>query len=274
MKKITLLLLLITSSVFAQIDYSKYSKDELISKLKAKDLEFTNLKKSLDQEKKAKEKKSNETTSTAKNVIDELTKIIEGTNTIFLREIFDAKYVKNTTYFKETDLAIENNTEKFINSDVLINSIKINQTNSLLDLCNKALDFNKNYLALFDIRDNVLNKKFDKIKVLTAIKAIENLPELESDSKLNIKKMKIVNLLKNYSENICLLRNNLDKLKTQKDQKSLAPTYLKLEKESRYKDYPFLQSIISEMRKDTNSYTNDDLQPCAEVKIIVETPNK
>jgi ribosomal protein L19E len=274
MKKITLLvLLLIISSAFAQTDYSKFSKDELISKLKSKEIEIKALKESLDQEKKAKEKKRNENTSTAKNEIDELTKIIEETNAVFLREIFDAKYIKNTTYFKDTDLANENNTEKFKNSNVLINSIKVKQTNSLLDICNKALDFNKNYLDLFSIKDNVLNKKFDEIKVLEAIKTIENLPELESESKLNIKKMKIVNLLKNYSENICLLRNDLDKLKTKKDQKSLAPTYLKLEKDNRYKDYPFLLSIVSEMRKDVNSYTNDDLQ-CAEInKTPIETSN-
>jgi hypothetical protein len=274
MRKITLLILLITSSVFAQTDYSKLSKEELVNKLETKKLEIKDLKESFDKEIKGKEKKNIENIARSNDEIAELKKIIEETNAVFLREIFDAKYVKNTTYFKETDLTIENNTEKFKNSNILINSIKLNETNSVLDVCNKALDFNKNYLTLFDIRDNVLNKKFDHIKVLEAIKTIENLPELESESKLNIKKMKIINLLKNYSENICLLKNNLDKLKTQKDQKSLTPTYLKLEKESRYKDYPFLQLIISEMRKDVNSYTNDDLQPCEEVKIIIETPNK
>ncbi len=274
MKKITLIILLITSNVFAQTDYSKSSKEELVNKIKAKEVQIEDLKKSLMEEKKEKEKKSNDNIAKTNAEIVALKKIIEETNTVFLREIFDAKYIKNTNYFKETDLTIENNTEKFKNSNVLINSIKLNETNSVLDVCNKALDFNKNYLTLFDIRDNVLNKKFDEIKVLEAIKIIENLPELESESKLNIKKLKIVNLLKNYSENICLLKNNLDKLKIQKDQKSLAPTYLKLEKEGRYKDYPFLQSIISEMKKDVNSYTDDDLQSCAEVKIAVETPNK
>lgn len=266
--------MLTASSVFAQIDYSKFSKDELISNLKTKEIEIKDLKKALDKEIKGKEKKNSENTARSNDEIAELKKIIEETNTVFLREIFETKYIKNTNYFKETDLTIENNTEKFKNSNILINSIKLNEINSVLDVCNKALDFNKNYLTLFDIRDNVLNKKFDDVKVLEAIKIIENLPELESESKLNIKKMKIVNLLKNYSENICLLKNDLDKLKKLKDQKSLAPTYLKLEKESRYKDYPFLQLIISEMRKDVNSYTNDDLQPCEEVKIVVEIINK
>lgn len=274
MKKITLVILLITSNIFAQTDYSKSSKEELVNKIKAIEVQIEDLKKSLVEEKKEKEKKSKDNIGKINAEIVALKKIIEETNTVFLREIFETKYIKNTNYFKETDLTIENNTEKFKNSNVLINSIKLNETNSDVDVCNKALDFNKNYLTLFDIRDNVLNKKFDEITVLEAIKTIENLPELESESKLNIKKMKIVNLLKNYSENICLLKNDLDKLKKLKDQKSLAPTYLKLEKESRYKDYPFLQSIISEMRKDMNSYTNDDLQPCVEVKIIVETPNK
>lgn len=274
MKKITLVILLITSNIFAQTDYSKSSKEELVNKIKAIEVQIEDLKKSLVEEKKEKEKKSKDNIGKINAEIVVLKKIIEETNTVFLREIFETKYIKNTNYFKETDLTIENNTEKFKNSNVLINSIKLNETNSDLDVCNKALDFNKNYLTLFDIRDNVLNKKFDEITVLEAIKTIENLPELESESKLNIKKMKIVNLLKNYSENICLLKNDLDKLKKLKDQKSLAPTYLKLEKESRYKDYTFLQLIISEMRKDVNSYTNDDLQPCEEVKIIVETPNK
>ncbi|MBX9886525.1 MAG: hypothetical protein K2Y30_01160 [Flavobacteriaceae bacterium] len=272
MKKITLVILLITSNIFAQTDYSKSSKEDLVNKIKAIEVQIEDLKKSLVEEKKEKEKKSNDNIGKINSEIVALKKIIEETNTVFLREIFDAKYIKNTNYFKETDLTIENNTEKFKNSNVLINSIKLNETNSVLDVCNEALDFNKNYLTLFVIRDNVLNKKFDEIKVLEAIKAIENLPELESDSKLNIRKIKIVNLLKNYSENMCLLKIDLDKLKSKKDQNSLAPTYLKLEKENRYKDYPFLLSIISEMRKNSISYTTDDLQPCAEVKTIVETP--
>lgn len=57
MKKITLIILLITSNVFAQTDYSKSSKEELVNKIKAKEVQIEDLKKSLMEEKKRKKKK-------------------------------------------------------------------------------------------------------------------------------------------------------------------------------------------------------------------------
>jgi hypothetical protein len=47
-----------------------------------------------------------------------------------------------------------------------------------------------------------------------------------------------------------------------KDQKALLPQYIKLEKDPRYKDYPYLKNVIADMKKSVISYTDDDLQPC------------
>jgi hypothetical protein len=264
MKKTTLLILLVTSIAFAQ------TKEELTNTITLKNSEIEKLKTTLKNEKVTNDKIVKENSSTLNKEIAELKKIIKETNTTFLREIFDNKYIKNESYFKDTDLANEDNTKKFENSNILINSIKVDESNrEVLDVCNKAINFNNNYLKLFEIRETILNTKYDS-KVIDAIKIIGSLPELDLDSKLHNTKTKILDLLKNYKENTCLLKSSLEKLKTNMDQKSLAPTYLKLEKDVRFKDYPYLVSIISEMRINMNSYTNDDLQPCEEVKKIEE----
>ena len=265
MKKTTVLLLLITSISFAQ------SKEELVNIIKQKDKEIEKLKESIKKEKASNEKMINEDSKTTNNYIAELKKIIKETNVTFLREIFDNKYIINASYFKDTDLANEDNTKKFENSNILINSIKVDESNKeVIEVCIEAINFNANYLKLFEIRKTVINKKYNELIVNEAIKSIENLPKLDSGSNLNKTKIKILDILKNYKENTCLLKSSLDKLKNNIDQKSLNPTYLILEKDARFKDYPYLVSIISEMRKNTISYTNDDLEPCEEVKKIEE----
>lgn len=269
MKKATVLILLVTSIAFAQ------SKEELTNTIKQKDLEIVKLKETIKKEKASSDKMVNEDSKTANNEIAALKKIIKETNTTFLREIFDNKYIKNETYFKDTDLANEDNTKKFENSNILINSIKVDETNrEVIEVCIKAINFNNNYLKLFEIRETVLNKKYDELKINEAIKSIENLAKIDSDSNLNKTKIKISDLLKSYKENTCLLKSILNKLKTNIDQKSLTPTYVKLEKDVHFKDYPYLVSVISEMRKNTISYTNDDLEPCEEVKVVSETVTK
>ena len=103
---------------------------------------------------------------------------------------------------------------------------------------------------------------------------IDSLPQLEEGSNLQNTKVRIGNLLKNYEENTCLLKKYLDLLKAKIDQKALNPTYVKYEKEPRFKDYQYLVSVISKMKKDVNSYTSDALQPCEEEpkKTMKENP--
>ena len=139
MKKTTVLLLLITSISFAQ------SKEELVNIIKQKDKEIEKLKESIKKEKASNEKMINEDSKTTNNYIAELKKIIKETNVTFLREIFDNKYIINASYFKDTDLANEDNTKKFENSNILINSIKVDESNKeVIEVCIEAINFNAN----------------------------------------------------------------------------------------------------------------------------------
>lgn len=196
--------------------------------------------------------------------------IIKETNRVFLREIFDEKYIKNENYFKVTDLlsANDDNTQKFKNSDVIIKSIMVDEHDpSVKEKCKYALEFNKTYLKLFDIRKNVLFVKYDSIKVNQAIKDIKNLSELDVNSKLDVTKNKIRNYLENYLERTCELKIILEKLKSNPDQNpTFKQKYTILENKEDYKDYPYLIQIIRKIKNNRNDYSKDDLQPCEDIK--------
>jgi len=241
-------------------DLSKKSKEELIQVINKKDIQIKELEKGT--------KKSDSDISNFKKELSNIKNTIKETNEIFLKDIFNNKYIVNTKYFKETDLSNEDDTKKFKNSNVLINSILADDSSSKEDkeVCNKALDFNTNYLILFEIRKTVLNEKFSTEKVEKAILDIKNLPVLEISSKLDESKKRISNALKNYNENTCLLKKSLDKFKNA-DQKSpaLKQFYTALEKDDHYKEYPYLIHIIRKVKNNIIDYTNDDLQPCEEI---------
>lgn len=268
MKKNFLLIILISTFSFAQTtkDYSKSSKEELVNTINSKEKEIKTLNEKLNIEKTAKEKLESKLNNSVNLEIAELKKSIKETNTVFLREIFDNKYV-NKPYLMETDLAIEDISTRIENSNILIKSILLDDTNKeVFNVCNKALNFNQNYLKLFEIRKNVLNQKYDAQKNNNAIKEIEALPVLDENSKLDITKKRMSNFLKNYSENMCLLKKTLDAYKRADQSAIMKQKYTALEKDEHYKDYPYLIQIIRKIKNSVNDYTNDDLQPCDEVK--------
>lgn len=267
MKKYFQLLILISTISFAQTkDYSKSSKEELINTINSKDKEIKSLKDRLETEKTAKEKLESQLHNSINSEIAILKKSIKETNAIFLREIFDNKYV-NKPYLKDTDLAIEDIATRIENSNVLIKSILLDDTNKeVFDLCNKALNFNRNYMKLFEIRENVLNQKYDVKRVNTSLKEIEALPALETNSTLEIRKQKISNYLKNYLENTCLLKKTLDAYKRADQSAIMKQKYSALEKDEHYKDYPYLIKVIRKIKNSVIDYTNDDLEPCNEAK--------
>lgn len=250
MKKLILLLLISLSSYSQNEDYSKFSKEDLITKINSKNKEILQLK-----------------------------TIIKETNETFLRELFKNKYVLDTNYFKDTELANDDNTKKFENSTILLNSILADESTSEEDkkLGRKALVFNVNYLTLFQIKKTLFNQKYDEIKVSEAIKNIDNLPLLEEDSKLHKEKTNIKAFLSNYKGNSCALKKQLDQYRTNPDQSStFKQVYTKLESNPHYKDYPYLIEIIKKIKSNVNLYTADDLGPCevetAAVPINTSTP--
>lgn len=267
MKKITILLIIVSTSLFAQQDYSKLSKEELIIIINTKEKEAKKINESLEKEKSENKQKASDGRSKSDKEIIKLKKIIKETNGAFLREIFDNKYIKNESYFKDTDLANDDNTKKFENSNVLINSIIVDELDDeTLKVCKYALDFNKNYLKLFEIRKSVLSEKYNEAKYNEAISEIEKLPVLEPDNNLDKTKKRITNLLKNYLENTCLLKTKLDSYKKADQSPIMKQKYAALEKDAHYKDYPYLIQVIRNIKTNVTNYSKEDLQPCEEVK--------
>lgn len=267
MKKITFLLIILSSSLFAQQDYSKLSKEELILIINTKEKEIKKINESLEKEKSENKQKTTDGRSKSDKEITKLKKTVKETNSTFLREIFDNKYIKNESYFKDTDLTNEDNTKKFENSNVLINSIMVDELDDEpLKVCKYALDFNKNYLKLFEIRKTVLSEKYNEAKNNEAISEIEKLPVLESDNNLDKTKKRITNLLKNYLDNTCLLKTKLDSYKKADQSPVIKQKYAALEKDDHYKDYPYLIQVIRNIKTNVTNYSKEDLQPCEEVK--------
>lgn len=263
-KNILIIFLFFSINVFAQ------SKDEII---KNKDNEIKNLKEKCQKENLENENKNKVNIQKLNDEILTLKKIISESNIYFLKEMFEDTY--NEKYFNTRDLAKENDSDNFKLSNALINSIKIDATDDVIKICNKVIDFNKNYLMILEIRDNVLNKKYDESKVNDALDKIKKLPEIDNNSNLGISKKMIYDLLYNYKENICSLKKLLDNYKTKTDQKAIKPLYEKLEIDLRFKNYPYLKQVIIDMKRDSNSYTgDDDLLPCIEVKEVKKDLNE
>jgi hypothetical protein len=282
MKKLFLLALslFITVALYAQkTDHSKLNKEQLIKLVEDKDKEIITLKaqvaENAEHAEKTKKDLSQNSSATGKEVT-ELKATITATNAAFLRKLFDDEYT-NTPYFKVTDLEKpeNDNTAKIKNRNALAKSIKVGETNSdVLETCAKVLDFNENYLALFRIRKEVLNEKYNAEEVTKAIKEIEGLPALETDSKLDITKKRMLNFLKNYPENTCTLKRTLEAYRKGDQSPAMQKKYTELEKNDLYKDYPYLVKIIQKVKKNRNDYSADDLQPCDVEAKDIERPTQ
>jgi hypothetical protein len=199
-----------------------------------------------------------------------LKSIIQKTNEHYLKESFDELFTDK--YFETRDLSINNDKENFIFSGVLINSMEIEANDKERKTCEIAKSFNLNYLALLEIRENVLNKKFDELKVNESIDRINKLPELDAKSKLNNRKSSILGLLGTYKENICALRKKLDDYKEKKDQGAISSLYDKLEKDEKFKNYPYLLVVIAKIKNNVTAYNGDnDLASCVQEKEVLNT---
>lgn len=241
------------------------NKDELI---KTKDIEIKNLKDKLQKKDEANNGNKLEFEK-LKTEVSYLKSIIKESNTHFFKEKFEDIY--NDKYLATRDLSKVNDSEKIIPSNALVNSIKIDANENILNYCNQIIEFNTNYLTLLEIRETILNSKFEETKVKDAIDRIQKLPKLGEETKLGNTKQRLTDLLINYKENTCILKKILDGYKTKLDQKAIKQSYEKLENDLRFKDYSYLKQIIIDMKKDVNSYTGeDDLNDCIEEKTTLK----
>jgi hypothetical protein len=251
----------------AQIDdMSKFSKTELIDKV-IKAEQTTKLFQdsfSLIKKEKATQQtliKTNlDKLNSSEKEIEYLKSVIKTNNEVFLTEVFQNKYTAE--YFKEADLEIADKSTIIYKSNVLINSIRVGANKELRDSLKKAQSFNDNYAKLFEIRQKVLDVKYDSSNVKKALLTIDSLPILDSSSALNITKKKIRHLLQEYHTRTCELRTKLDKLFLAKDQKVLGQLYNDYEKNPAFMHYKYLVAVISRMKADPKTYNTDLLQPC------------
>ena len=238
-------------SLFSQNKEDLKIKDNEIKKLKENQLEILE-----------KNQISKTEIDKLNNEIQLLKNVIKESNIYFLKDMFDETF--NETYFKTRDLSKTDDSENFKLSNALVKSIIVEASLDVQKLCKRVTEFNTNYLTLIQIRDNVLNKKFDESKVQEALVKIKALPEIDPESKLGDRKQSIKDLLFNYKGNICILKKYLDEYKN-KDQSAIKPLYDKLLEDPRFKNYPYLKQLISDMKKNLTSYTGeDDLLPCLE----------
>jgi hypothetical protein len=260
MKKYILSFLFISTAIFAQ-DYSKLKNSQLVDSINEKSRIIKELKNTISELKYQLELLNKKEGS--KN-LEKFKNIIKDNNNYWLKDLFDKKYTD--TYFAETDLENDDITQKINKSNVYINSIKsVEEDKEVIERCNLALDFNENYKTLYDIKNSVLNEKYNEKNVNDAIRAIEKLPKLKADTKLDKSKTRILNTLKNYLDSTCSLKKKLDGWKNA-DCKSPAmqKSFTLLENDDSYKEYGYLVKVIRKMKNNKIDYTNDDLQPCPE----------
>jgi hypothetical protein len=189
--------------------------------------------------------------------------VIKEINTIWLKDMFVKKFMDNPDYLTTKDLAKEDDRYKNRNYDLLAKSLIINKvTKDTLIICNQLLNFNKAYLTLYEIRENVLNQKYDSLEVDNAIKQINSIKDLDPIWQLSKTKQLYFDLLSNYRSNLEDLKIELEKRKRNPEQKSdySIKEYNKLENNPKYNRYPYLLKVIREMKNDVNSYTDDDLK--------------
>ncbi len=262
MKKYILYFLFISTAIFAQ-DYSKFKNSQLVDSINEKSRIIKELKNTISELKHQLELLNKKEGS--KN-LEKFKNIIKDNNNYWLKDLFDKKYTD--TYFEETDIENDDITQKINKSNVYINSIKsVEEDKEVINRCNLALDFNENYKTLYAIKNSILNEKYNEKNVKDAIIAIEKLPKLKADTKLDKSKTRILNILKNYLDNTCSLKKKLDEWKNA-DCKSSAmqKLFTLLENDDSYKQYGYLVKVIRKMKNNKIDYTNDDLQSCEEVK--------
>jgi hypothetical protein len=206
-----------------------------------------------------------------------LKQFIQEINDVFLKDLVN-NYINNDLFFKETDLvsAKEDDTQKFKNENLKIKSILLVETNPLIiNKCQLALNFNNSYIKLFAIRKDVLFQKYNFEKIDQAIKEIDNLPTLDNNFKLFIRKNNIKQDLEKYKQTTCNLKTELEVLIENPFQ---TPTFKKkydlLKNKNEYKNYPYLIQVIEKVKNSVNNYSKNDLQPCEEVKTTTTDPVK
>jgi hypothetical protein len=189
--------------------------------------------------------------------------IIKEINTIWLKGMFVKKFIDNSDYFTTTNLSNEDDRYKNRNFDLLAKSLILSKvTGDTLKISNQVLSFNKAYIMLYEIRENVLNQKYDSLKVDKAIKQINSIKDLDPTWQLSKTKQLYFDLLSNYRSNVQDLILELEKRKRNPEQKSdySIKEYNKLEANPKFNRYPYLLKVIREMKNDVNSYTEDDLK--------------
>lgn len=201
---------------------------------------------------------------------------LKAVNNVFLKKLFVKNYLNNPNYTIETDLSKENLTTDFKKANLLLKSMQLSVTGDSLDICKKVLEFNENYLKLYEIKnENNLKVKYNNEKVIKHIEEIENLPKLDSISQLNKTKFQIKNLLSNYEFKTTELKKKLEN-QTAKNIDKENPYYkaffTDLEKE--YKDYPFLVRVIQETKtgKETFKTELDIPKPVVAAPVEVTPP--
>lgn len=259
MKKIySLLFVSTTILMFSQ------SKDELNKTIESIKREKTEIENKL---KKCSEKTdiSNKNSTNFENEIKSLKDVIRDNNIVFFDELFENKYKKNPDYFNNTKLNTENDVYKFKNSNVFLKNIIEDNSKSKedIELAKNAIKFNETYIKFYELREfykDFFDKKYDSE---VADKYVEELSKINVDDykKLNENKQQIINDIKNFENSTCLLKNRIEALLNNKNvprDEVLKNKILNFKNDYK-KEFKYLQKIILDTGKNTNSYNSESL---------------
>jgi hypothetical protein len=252
-----------------QPDLESMNRRDLITLVGNKDKEIGKLNQQVSSLK-TENLKSLEKVELVKSEKEEIERLLKETTNHWLKQVFIDKYIKNDKYFLDSNIpeidvdreALKRNFEQY---DIILKSVLASNPSKDHELvANRALEFNKNYLALFRIKSEVLTQRYSEALVEKTLKEIDSLPVLKV-GKLQETKIEIIGLLKNYKRRNCELKQELDNFSKVPDQEASKPKYKEFEKDVRFKDYPYLIKILQDIQKNVNLYTKDSL-PC-EVEI-------
>ena len=194
-----------------------------------------------------------------------LKEIIKDNNKVFFDELFENKYKKNPDYFNNTKLNTENDVYKFKNSNVFLKNIIEDNSKSKedIELAKNAIKFNETYIKFYELREfykDFFDKKYDS---KAAEKYTEELSKINVDDykNLNENKLQILNDIKNYENSTCLLKNRIEALLNNKNvpRDEVLKNKILNFKIDYNKDFKYLQKIILDTGKNTNSYNSESL---------------
>jgi hypothetical protein len=215
---------------------------------------------------------------------DQLKKITRESNRVFntltsYEQKFTNKYLQEEKFEKLTEEALL----KIKNAEIITISILLTEepSSSIYKLALKVRDFNKNRLVLDSITKNVLDQKYDSLKINSAILQLDLLKPMQKDSEMEKYKSNLTLLLTEYKKVNCLASIQYEKM-SKKMIETLSQSEQGFDKsllDGKFnkgiaKEYTYLMKVFNAIKNDPNNYNMKDIEIPATCEIMSEETPK